>query len=161
MKIEVKVDSERVIQAFQQAPKVVAANLRAGLDRAAMTMVTAARDELRANDSVSMSTLLQSIAFTSVGTYEREVSPNTDYAVYLEKGTAAGYYPPTYAIASWLRTRGAAEASVFRVKRHIFKHGTKAHPFWEPAFAKAEPTMVDIVAKYVERGVERAFGGGA
>ena len=159
MKIEVKVDSERVIQAFQQAPKVVAANLRAGLDRAAMTMVTAARDELRANDSVSMSTLLQSIAFTSVGTYEREVSPNTDYAVYLEKGTAAGYYPPTYAIAAWLRTRGGAKDAVFRVKRHIHQHGTKAHPFWEPAFNKAESEMQNIINRYVERGVSRAFGG--
>ena len=161
MKIAIKVDTERVIQAFNQAPMVVAANLRAGLDRAAMTMVTAARDELRANDSVSMSTLLQSIAFQSVGTYEREVSPNTDYAMYVEKGTQPGYYPPTYAIAAWLRSRGGQADAVFKVKRHIFQHGTKAHPFWEPAFNNAEPKMTDIVARYVERGVERAFGGGA
>ena len=161
MRFEYRVDAERVLQAFEQSGPIMSANLRVGLDRAAMHMVDAARDELRANDSVSMSTLLQSIAYERAGTFERDVSPNTDYAVYLEKGTAAGYYPPTYAIASWLRTRGGAEASVFRVKRHIFKHGTKAHPFWEPAFSKAEPTMVDIVAKYVERGVERAFGGGA
>ncbi len=159
MRFEYRVDAERVLQAFEQSGPIMSANLRVGLDRAAMHMVDAARDELRANDSVSMSTLLQSIAYERAGTFERDVSPNTDYAVYLEKGTGPGYYPPTYAIAAWLRTRGGAKDAVFRVKRHIHQHGTKAHPFWEPAFNKAESEMQNIINRYVERGVSRAFGG--
>jgi HK97 gp10 family phage protein len=161
MRFEYKVSDEKVIQAFRQAAPTMAANLRVGLDRAAMTMVQAARDELRANDSLAFSTLLNSIAYTRVGNYEREVSPNADYAIYLEKGTKPGYYPPTFPIVGWLKARGAAdpERTAFRVKKHIFRAGTKAQPFWQPAYEQAEPKMRQIIEEYVARGVARAFGG--
>ena len=95
----------------------------------------------------------------SSGRFEREVKPNTDYAVYLEKGTRPGYWPKRGPIAAWLKARGVGDpkAATARVARHIFKHGTKAHPFWEPAFEEAEPKMRQIIDRYVQRGIEKVF----
>ena len=160
MRFEYNIDSAKVIAAFQRAPIEMNQAMGQGLDHAAMTMVQAARDELRANDSLAFSTLLNSIAYTRVGNYEREVSPNADYAIYLENGTKPGYYPPTFTIVGWLKARGTAdpERTAFRVKKHIFRAGTKAHPFWKPAYEQAEPKMRQIIEEYVARGVARAFG---
>ena len=106
-----------------------------------------------------MATLVMAIAYERSGRFERDVKPNTDYAVYLEKGTRPGYWPKRGPIAAWLKARGVGDpkAATARVARHIFKHGTKAHPFWEPAFEEAEPKMRQIIDRYVQRGIEKVF----
>ena len=62
-------------------------------------------------------------------------------------------------VDAWLKARGVGDpkAATARVARHIFKHGTKAHPFWEPAFEEAEPKMRQIIDRYVQRGIEKVF----
>lgn len=157
-----QVKDERVREAFRKAPRIMAANLRVGLDKAAAQMLRSARDKLRENDSLAFSTLIQAITVDTVGTYERLVKAGTDYAAYLEKGTRAGYWPSPKPLLAWLEVRRAAEPerAVFRLKKHIYQHGTKAHPFWQPAFEEAEPKMRQIVDKYVMRGVARTFGRG-
>ena len=159
MKIGYKVDDGRVRWAFRWAPDKMARALDSGLDRAAMAMVKAAQTELRRNDSLAFSTLVMAIAYERSGRFERDVKPNTDYAVYLEKGTRPGYWPKRGPIAAWLKARGVGDpkAATARVARHIFKHGTKAHPFWEPAFEEAEPKMRQIIDRYVQRGIEKVF----
>ena len=159
MKVEYKITDVQVLAAFARAPAVMNRNLQQGLDSAAMKMIQAARQELHNNDSLSLSTLIQSIAYKRSGLYEREVEPGTDYAIYLEKGTSAGYYPATNPLQAWLKARGAAEPqrSVFKLRQHIFKHGTQAHPFWQPAFEKAEPTMRQAINDAVRRGIREVF----
>ena len=159
MKVEYKVDAGRVKWAFRRAPNQMARAFDSGLDRAAMEMVKAAQTELRRNDSLAFSTLVMAIAYERSGRFERDVKPNTDYAVYLEKGTRPGYWPKRGPIAAWLKARGVGDpkAATARVARHIFKHGTKAHPFWEPAFEEAEPKMRQIIDRYVQRGIEKVF----
>ena len=159
MKIGYKVDDGRVRWAFRWAPDKMARALDSGLDSAAMEMVEAAQTELRRNDSLAFSTLVMAIDYERPHRFEREVKPNTDYAVYLEKGTRPGYWPKRGPIAAWLKARGVGDpkAATARVARHIFKHGTKAHPFWQPAFEEAEPKMRQIIDRYVQRGIEKVF----
>lgn len=159
MRLEYTITDAEILDAFRRAPSVMSRHLGRGLDKAAMKMVQAARKELRNNDSLALSTLILSIAYRRTAVHEREVAPNADYALYVEKGTKGGYYPAPAPLQAWLRARGAAEPerAVFRLQKHIFRHGTKAHPFWQPAYEQAEPTMRQVIHDAVRRGVEKVL----
>lgn len=159
MKIEYTVEADRVREAFRRAPDVMSRELDKGLDQAALKMVRTAQDTLRDNDSLATSQLVQSVNFERSGLLERTVSPNTAYARYLEEGTKPGYFPNSYALAAWLKIRGAAnpKRQAFALAKHIYRHGTKAHPFWQPSFETAKPEMRRIIDHFVQRGVERVF----
>ncbi|UOO76048.1 hypothetical protein LVJ85_08300 [Neisseria sp. Dent CA1/247] len=160
MNISYKVDAEKVLEGFRRTPRVMSRNLDKGLDRAALQMVRTAQDKVRDNDSIAFSLLVQSIRYQRTGPLERTVWPAANYARYLEEGTKPGYMPNGYALAAWLKARGAANPKrrSFALAKHIFKHGTKPHPFWQPSFEAAEPEMRRIIAQAVERGVSEVFG---
>lgn len=159
MNIECTINSEKVLAAFRRAPDVMSRNLDHGLDRAAMQMVRTAQEKVRENDSVAFSVLVQSIRYRRTGVLERTVWPAAKYAEAVEKGTKPGYLPNGYALAAWLKVRGAAnpKRQSFALAKHIFRHGTKAHPFWEPAFNEAEPEMRQIIGRFVAKGIREAF----
>ena len=160
MRMHYRINDAHVLAALQQAPAVMERHLQRGLDAAGMQMVQTARQKLRQNDSLALSTLIQAITVEKTGSLEREVLPGTDYAIHLEKGTRAGYRPAPAPLLAWLRTRRAAEPerAVFRLQKHIQRHGTKAHPFWQPAFGEAAPRMVQIIRDEVRRGVREVLG---
>ena len=159
MKVEYKVDDGRVKAAFRRAPHIMYRELNKGLDSAATRMVRAAQRRLRKNDSLAFSTLVDAIRYKRTGDLERTVWPDTDYARYLEEGTKPGYFPNGYALTAWLKARGAEnpKRQSFALAKHIFRHGTKAHPFWEPAFNEAEPEMRQIIGRFVAKGIREAF----
>lgn len=159
MNIECNINSEKVLAAFRRAPDVMSRNLDKGLDRAAMQMVRTAQDKVRENDSVAFSVLVQSIRYRRTGALERTVWPAAKYAEAVEKGTNPGYMPNGNALAAWLKVRGAAnpKRQSFALAKHIFRHGTKAHPFWEPAFNEAEPEMRQIIGRFVAQGIREAL----
>ena len=159
MKVEYKVSDEQVKAAFRRAPHIMYRELNKGLDSAATRMVRAAQRRLRKNDSLAFSTLVDAIRYKRTGDLERTVWPDTDYARYLEEGTKPGYFPNGYALTAWLKARGAEnpKRQSFALAKHIFRHGTKAHPFWEPAFNEAEPEMRQIIGRFVAKGIREAF----
>lgn len=159
MKIECSINSEKVLAAFRRAPETMNRSLDKGLDRAAVKMARTAQDKLRDNGSIAFSTLIQSISSRRVGQFTRIVEPAAKYAVFVEEGTKPGYMPNGYALAAWLKVRGAAnpKRQSFALAKHIFRHGTKAHPFWEPAFNDAEPEMRQIIGRAVAQGIREAF----
>ena len=159
MKVEYKVDDGRVKAAFRRAPHIMYRELNKGLDSAATRMVRAAQRRLRKNDSLAFSTLVDAIRYKRTGDLERTVWPDTDYARYLEEGTKPGYFPNGYALTAWLKARGAEnpKRQSFALAKHILRHGTKAHPFWEPAFNEAEPEMRQIIGRFVAKGIREAF----
>lgn len=159
MRMEYTFADKEVLAAFQRAPGVMTRHLGRGLDSAALRMVRAAQRQLRENDSIVLSTLVTAIAYERVGVFEREISPNTDYAEYLERGTRPGHFPPAAPLLAWLKARRAAEPerAVHRLKRHIFLQGTRANPFWDPAFEQSEPTMRQVINDAVLRGVREVF----
>ncbi len=159
MKVEYKVDDGRVKAAFRRAPHIMYRELNKGLDSAATRMVRAAQRRLRKNDSLAFSTLVDAIRYKRTGDLERTVWPDTDYARYLEEGTKPGYFPNGYALTAWLKARGAEnpKRQSFALAKHILKHGTKARPFFQPAFEQVEPTMRKIVENAARRGAWKAF----
>lgn len=159
MNLHYQVDEQKVLEAFRRAPDVMSRELGKGLDRAALTMVRAAQDKLRDNDSISFSVLIQSIRYQRTAVLERTVYPAVRYARYLEEGTKPGYIPNGYVLQSWLKTRGAEnpKRQAFALAKHIHQHGTQAHPFWQPAFEQAEPEMRRIIRQYLQRGVKQMF----
>ena len=159
MNIECTINSDKVLAAFQRAPAAMSRSLDSGLDRAAAKMVRTAQDKLRENDSIAFSVLVQSIRYRRTGNLERTVWPAANYARYLEEGTGPGYMPNGYALTAWLKVKGAAnpKRQSFALAKHIFRHGIKAHPFWEPAFNEAEPEMRQIIGRSVAQGIREAF----
>lgn len=160
MKIDYQIDAEKVVAALRKAPKQIEDGINAGLLAAANVMVQAARENLRNNDSLTSSKLLNSIQHENTGHFERTIMPKADYAIYVEKGTRAGYKPPKLPLQSWLSMRGAAqpERAVYALQDHIFKVGTRAHPFWESAVDASVPTMRKVVYEHVKRAAGKVFG---
>ncbi|ORF03595.1 hypothetical protein BGI05_05215 [Snodgrassella alvi] len=160
MRFEFNIDHKKVTEGFSRAPKVMERKLGSGLDRAAMTMVQAARDKLRENDSIALTTLLNSIYPERPNVFERDIYPHVGYAYYVEKGTKPGYYPPIHPLIDWFRARGSEdpESDAHRLKKHIYRAGTRAHPFWQPAYEKVAPKLQDIIEDYVVLGLKEVFG---
>lgn len=160
MKIVFELDSAKVMAIFKHAPTIFENSLENGLNAAAARMVQAARDNLRANDSLATSQLINSVRYESSGRFERIIEPKVNYAIYVEKGTRPGYKPPKLPLENWLKIRGAAqpERAVYALQNKIFKVGTKAHPFWEPAVKSTVPAMRAVVEQSLESAIKRSLG---
>ncbi len=160
MRFEFDIDHKKVVEAFLRAPAVMENRLGQGLNRASMTMVEEAREGLRANDSIVLSTLLNSIYYEKPSFYERDIFPHVAYGYYVENGTDPGYFPPLAPLKDWLRIRGSddIDGDAHKLRLHIYRHGTKPHPFWWSAYARAEPKIQDIIENYVVYGLKDVFG---
>lgn len=113
-----------------------------------------ARRNIRANDAMAHSVLINSIQ-TGIDPSGLEgiVSAGADYARYVEEGTGSGGYPPRQIIIDWLRVRqieprdpGMTEDELaYLISRRIAMTGTPAKPFMRPAFESEKDAAMDRV----------------
>lgn len=88
--------------------------------------------------------------------------PGSDgYARYVEYGRRAGKFPPLKALEEWVykklrvRDRKAARSIGFLIARGIARHGSKPHPFFNPAVQKYTPAIVRIITDAVRKVVNK------
>lgn len=60
------------------------------------------------------------------------IGPQVDYAEGVEKGTPP-HMPPVESLSAWVSKKLGRDVSPWALAMHIKKHGTKAHPFMQPA----------------------------
>ena len=88
--------------------------------------------------------------------------PGSDgYARYVEYGRRAGKFPPLKALEEWVykklrvRDRKAARSIGFLIARGIARHGSKPHPFFNPAVQKYTPAIVRIITDAVRKVINK------
>ena len=163
LNIEVHIDDVGVKAAFDRAPQVMTRTLNRYLNRAATEMVRAEQDEVRANDSIFRSTLVQSFHHTTPIEFVREVRSGVNYAGYVNDGTRPGGAPPLREAKEWLRIRknvpsDELEFRARRLRKHIAENGTKATNFNEHAVDKKESRLHALIREGVGVGIMATFG---
>ena len=162
---DIGVHDEMVQKAFAAAPGVMTRTMDRYLGKAAMVMTRAVQRELRDRDSIVFTTLLLSIHAETPFAGARDVKAGVKYARYVEEGTKPGYrgLPPTRPLAEWMRirfnlTEREAKSRAFGLARFIQIHGTKAHPFFRPAYDKTQSRLFSILRDGAAEGVRQALG---
>ena len=163
LNINVQIDDVGVKAAFERAPQVMTRTLDRYLNRAATEMVRAEQDEVRANDSIMRSLLVQSFYHTTPEPFVREVRSNVHYARYVNDGTRPGGAPPLREAMEWLRIRknvpsDELEFRARRLRQHIAENGTKATNFNEHAVDKKESRLHALIREGVGVGIMATFG---
>ena len=129
-----------------------------------MRMVVAAQEKIRDNNSIGLSTLIQSVRRATPERFVRQVWPNVQSAEHVEKGTKPGYMPNRTSLEAWLRAKKGmsedeAKRASFPLARHIRAHGTKEHPFMQPAFDGIESRLTELIQESVEAGLAETLAG--
>ena len=103
--------------------------LRRFLLRSALTVESHAKE----NAPVDTGRLRASIA-SRVEQTQATISPSVFYAPYVEFGTRP-HWPPMAALQPWAQRHGFPPGSpgAFLIARAISRHGTKPHPYMQPA----------------------------
>jgi len=98
------------------------------------------------------------------GTYAEKISKNNYvikmpiYTKYLERGTgpAAGnarYWTNKPKVRNWAASKGAVGVGWYKLRSHIYQHGTKPHPFT----ARVIRTELDNLKEIVEERINEAI----
>lgn len=111
------------------------------LGATAIQMLGEATKKLRENGSVSTSFLANSGKVKKYKTHYT-VGYSASYAYIVEFGRKIGTMPPVSALIPWVKKKlrindpKQQKQVAFLVARSIFRHGTKAKPFFYPAYEK-------------------------
>lgn len=160
---EITIDSSQVQAAFQRAPRLMLKHMDRAVGKAGLTLARAVRAQLRDNGSMGQSTLLNSIRADRPLPATRIVRAGVMYARYVEEGTDPGYMPPLQPLMDWIAAKeGAGSPNLrqraFGMARHIRASGTKAHPFFKPAFEAKQSQVMQILREGAAGGVREAMG---
>lgn len=178
-RIDIRVDAEKTMAAFDKAPFVMKLHIGGAVQRGAGEIVT----EAKRRAPKSLSNLVNSIMAAPSGELAWMARAGTEHAAYVEYGTgpAAGqekYYPNPDNLLQYLMTtpkargfkrfkrseRGRLEQEMVMVRRAqafawwIYQHGTKAQPFMAPAAEMKRGACEVYIRQAVDRGIREVFG---
>lgn len=149
-------------QALRNSPAILRRYLSPALNLSAQNIARQGIRNIRANDSMAHSTLIDSVNFRmAVGGLEAEVFAGTNYAFYVEKGTRGGGYPNQKTVIDWLRAKHISPNNpdmseselAFLIARKIALHGTPAQPFMKPAFETEKAAAINRVNAAVQQAI--------
>jgi len=161
MDIQFNIETGLVLDAMQIAPQKTAEFVRRALSRGANEVVR----EARSNVPKAFSELTNSIRAKepprSAGVLAIEVVVDSDHAAYVERGAGPGGWVPTDTLSDWIRIKGITPNSadtdeedlVFMIKHHIYRHGTPAQPYLQPAFDSKESRINQLIQQAVQRAL--------
>lgn len=163
LNVNIQIDDVGVQAAFERAPQVMRSTLDRYLSRAATEMVRAEQDEVRGNDSIFRSPMVQSFFHSTPEPYVREVRSGVHYARYVNDGSKPSGAPPWEEAKEWLRIRKNVPAEelhnrAYWLRKHIAEHGIKATHFNEHAVAKKETRLHALIREGVGKGIMATFG---
>ncbi|UGA37578.1 hypothetical protein JOS77_27005 [Chromobacterium haemolyticum] len=159
------VNDDVVRAAFERAPQAMARAMEPKVERAGQYLNRAVRQKLRGNRSMGFTTLMNAIHVQRPFAMARDVVAGVRYARFVEDGTAPGYrgLPPIRPLAEWLRIKHGLDAKQARrraggLARYFRDHGTKAAPFFKPAYDESQSRLIAILREGAEAGVRAATG---
>lgn len=159
MKITVRIDDAKHIEAFRRAPSIMRKLVGDALWRGALEV---ARESRRLAPK-AFSTLTNSINATQVSDLHWQVVPGTNYAAAVEEGRKPGRQPGTSnGLMEWVRQKtrlqGAElDRATFAIARAIGQHGIKPQPYMAPAAQNKESRVIELVRQAVDRGCSEVF----
>lgn len=173
MDVRVKITMPPGWRLSQRAVGTMVPTLDRYLGRAAQEV---ARAEM-ADAPKAFSNLVNSIRAKQTGLMRYTVAPGVAYALPVEKGTKAGYFPNIGNLMDYIKLRGgtamywakkgskrrASQETELRRRagglgRYIQAHGTKANPFVARTREKMLPRVMELANQGVEEGLKRFFG---
>ena len=128
------------------------------LGATAIQMLGDATKKLRENGSVSTSFLVNSGKVKKYKTHYT-VGYSASYAYIVEFGRKIGTMPPVSALIPWVKKKlrinkkKDQERVAFFVSRAIFRFGTKAKPFFYPAYEKVIKGISQRIINAVMKGI--------
>lgn len=179
------VDGEREL--FLNMQKTLDGSIRAGmrgLEKAAMNIIADAKENLRANGSVSSNQLRSSgrVQRAMDDTQALDAGFASTHAFYVEYGRKSGKMPPPELLVEWLRkknlgnkaltsainilngkrrTRKSAYtkgdlllSAAWGLAKHIAKKGTKPHPFFGPAVEKNQKAVNEAITMAIKDAIK-------
>lgn len=161
------VDGEREL--FLNMQRTMDGTLKAamqGIEKAALSIIADAKDNLKGNHSVVTGQLRASGRVQRVEGDEQALdagffSQDTTggYASFVEYGRRAGKMPPVQYIIQWVRKKfqadeKTAKARGWAIARKIAKKGTKPHPFFAPAVEKNKGEVEAAIKTAYEQAIK-------
>jgi HK97 gp10 family phage protein len=161
------VDGEREL--FLNMQRTMDGTLKAamqGIEKAALSIIADAKDNLKGNHSVVTGQLRASGRVQRVEGDEQALdagffSQDTTggYASFVEYGRRAGKMPPVYMLKQWVRKKFGVDAKEakaigFLIARKIAKKGTKPHPFFAPAVEKNKGEVEAAIKTAYEQAIK-------
>lgn len=137
-----------------------------GIEKAALSIIADAKDNLKGNHSVVTGQLRASGRVQRVEGDEQALdagffSQDTTggYASFVEYGRRAGKMPPVQYIIQWVRKKfqmdeKTAKARGWAIARKIAKKGTKPHPFFAPAVEKNKGEVEAAIKTAYEQAIK-------
>lgn len=173
MKVHVRIDDEKVRQAFRQAPRSMEQALAGGVRRAAREVANEARQRAPKAHSVLTNSIR---VLRGARSTEAVVAPGVQYARYVEEGTGRfgprGLSPGRRQLSDqgiqnlvdWIRVKRLVpddpnmdeEDLAWLIGRTIARRGTVPQPFLEPALEASRSRIGRIIRQAVTEGVRRA-----
>lgn len=159
LKISVKVNDQRTIAAFRQAPARMHQLVGDAVWRGALEVTR----EARKNAPKAFSTLTQSINATRISELHWRVQPGVNYAAAVEEGRKPGKQAGTAnGLTEWVKLKTGLsgrplDRATFAIARAIGLRGIKAQPYMQPAVASKESRVIELVRQAVDRGCAECF----
>lgn len=159
---EINTNAGHLAQSLRNSPATLRRYLTPALDESAKLIAMQAKRNIRTNQSMAHSLLINSISSrTAPDGMEAEAFAGTNYAWYVEKGSRGGGYPNQQTIIDWLRVKHISpnnpETSeselAFLIARKIALHGTAAQPFMDPAFQTEKAGAINRVNTAVQQAI--------
>ena len=149
-KFTMKIDADKLAQAFRIAPRDTVQTFNKALLRIGMKMEREAKVEV----PVDTGRLRASINTSQQGGLAVRVGTNVKYAIWVHGGTGP-HFVPAEKLQPWSKRKGV---DAYAVAKSISRKGTKANPFMQRAFdasqifaenesAKAMQTVVDLIQR--------------
>jgi HK97 gp10 family phage protein len=139
-------------------------NAKFGLTKAAMEIVTAAQKKIKENGSIATGVLRASGSVRPQADETVDAGFEAVYSYYVEHGRKAGKMPPVSMIMQWLYKKHIAtdqkklKSMAFGISKWIAKNGTKAQPFFMPAYEQKKNKVKTIIEASVNNIVESYNG---
>ena len=140
MDVRIEVDT-RLADALRAVPASLPQHIQPALLRSAGI---AAR-EMKRGAAKAYSTLTNSITSEMTGPLSARAFSGVNYGPYVDQGTSGGGMVPAQSLMDWMRVVGITTGdeaednrTLFLIQRSIYRKGSKAQPFVEPARAKTE-----------------------
>lgn len=138
------------------SPKVVAEEAKRAMERSAITVQNAAKQNLQRLGAIDTGQLINSIA-REVQPFEARIGSNKQYARPVEEGRAAGaVMPPAGSLLGWMERHDVPLELEFVIRRAIARKGIAARPYLIPALEQNRQQINREFAAAQRRIVKRA-----
>lgn len=157
MQLTITTNARELSGVWLKFPDKLKAYLNPAIQRGAIEIARSAKAEAPQAFGTLANAITQSFFPNDL---EAIVKANTNYAFFVEKGTKGGGMPSNEAILDWIKVKNIDPRNgntqrdlAFLIRRKIFKEGTPAQPFMEPAFENNKQQVSDRIQQAINKAI--------